>query len=296
MFVPLYGQNHKTEKLSIPLYFYNTISKQKKIVRFKYEQTPKLFDNTRSFDANSCSWHSIVENIDTSQCSFSRRSMIDSNFTNKFPFKANVKLKVYIKGKEHNASGTMIAPNIVLTSAHVIYSEKYKWTDSVIVISNYHDKMKNIQSKSIKFYIFKDYFDNQNMKYDLGLLILNDNIGEITGFLGIGFNNNSSFYTQTGFFYHLSYPSKSFIPSEKGLYNGQKQYFNYGRFDKFIRTYDWVRYKQSAPKGESGSSAFVVKDSLFIIYGVLSMGNSSFVLFTKDKYYAICEIIKQNKF
>lgn len=281
---------------SIPLYKYNSIDKKKEVVQIKYPVTSNTKGHTSSFNNNLFYKDSIIKaNRKTDSSGFTKRKIVDNYYSDKFPYNANVKLKVYINGIEHNASGTLISKNIVLTSGHVIYSNKYSWTDSIIVISNYSNKSYSLQTKSYLFYVFKTYVEQSNMKYDLGLLILEDKIGEKTGFLGIGYNNDNSFYTQSGFFYHLSYPSKSFIPSEKDIYTGENQFINFGKFDKYIEKFDWVRYFQSAPKGESGSSFWSFTKSNYIVFGVLSMGISSYVLITKEKFNTIKKIIEINE-
>jgi hypothetical protein len=294
-FISIYCQNTGVNS-SISLYNYNSISKKKELFLIKYNNNSNTKDKLSSFNPHQLSNDSLLKtNIEANVSDFSKRKIIDFNFSDIFPYSSNVKLKVYINGIEHNASGTLISKNIVLTAGHVIYSDKYKWTDSIIVISNNQSRLNKIKSTGYKYYVFKSYVDKINMKYDIGIIVLNEQIGNKVGFLGIGYNSDINFYLKKGFFFHLSYPSKSFIPEESNLYTGKYQYLNYGNFDKYIKKYDWVRYFQSAPKGESGSSFFSIQKSDYIIYGVLSMGISSYVLITKEKFYAIKKIIELNK-
>ncbi len=224
--------------------------------------------------------------------SFSKLIPVKDEFRNEFPYSANVKLKVYIDGYEHNASGTLIAPNIVLTAGHVIYSKKHKWTDSVTVISAYATNTA-ITAKSYKFYVFRKYVEETEMKYDIALIILDKPLGDKAGFLGVGYKEDINYFLGKNIFYHLSYPSKSITGINE--YNGSIQFESWGYFDKFIKKYDWVRYYHSAPKGESGSSFFAYENGCYVVYGVLSMSISAYVLITKQKFEVIKKIIEVNK-
>lgn len=296
-----WSQTMPNDFYSISMYFYDSEEKIRTQIhaekvdlsnsyRYTTSSPPVSFLTNRFL--NSFSNDSTFKNINSK---FSKRQRVDYQYGNIYPFSANVKLEVYANGRAHKASGTIVSKNIVITAGHAIYLYKYGWADSIIVTSNYSDKENQIKSKSIKYYIFKDFADSFNIKYDIGLLVLEEAIGIKTGYIGLSYNDEIDYFLNTGYFYHLSYPSKSFIPSEKNLYNGKIQFLNFGRFDSYNSKYDWVRYKQSAPKGESGSSFFAKNGSNYYLYGVLSMGVSSFVLISKEKFYTLKKIINSYK-
>lgn len=295
--------NHKLFKEVVIFYSYDSLSGLKKEVNLSISDDYTSKDELPSF-VGICSGNQINDlkkTVNSNRVSykgsgFTKRKIYSQNLT--YPSRSNVKLKVYRNGKVHNATGTLVSKNKILTSAHVIYNNN-KWTDSILVIPayNYGKPSKKIgYAKSYKYYIFKDYVESKKMGYDLGLLHIEKKLGEDIGYIGIAYNLNISFFlNKNNNFHHFSYPSKSMIKEDKKLYNGDTLYYNFGCFDIYkSKSSNLIRYKQHAPKGESGSSFFYIdENNKPKIYGVLSFSNSTYVLITPKKFYALKNIIKE---
>lgn len=209
----------------------------------------------------------------------------------KYPIRTNVKLIVYAsdRKKPHNASGVMISENFVLTAAHCLFNSKKVWIDSLIVIPAYKNSKAPFGKHTSKdFFIFKKYFENKTMGYDIGLIKLNSNIGEKIGYMGLGFKNNFDEIFRDNTFYNFSYPSKH--PYNKNInFSGTRMYYKYGNFLGIRNNNNWLYYKGTSMKGESGS-AFYDKNTN-IVYGVLATTNSNYNLISQKKYIALKNII-----
>jgi len=210
----------------------------------------------------------------------------------KYPIRTNVAIVWYDTIHEQYAtcSGSLIANNIVLTSGHCLggYSVNgdFLWKRDGMHVSPSHSE--GLPQPSIgkikveKYVILKTYFDQEHYtgKDDFGMLILEEPIGDLIGYLGYGFNNDSAFFTDP-IFYSFSYPG------EQPEYDGYDMYYNYGSFNNISNGY--VYNGISGVNGMSGSNFFYTNNDIHISYGQKTH-SSHFRLNKRENFYALKEI------
>ena len=188
----------------------------------------------------------------------------------KYPIRTNVAIVWYDTIHEQYAtcSGSLIANNIVLTSGHCLggynVNGDFLWKRDGMHVSPSHSE--GLPQPSIgkikveKYVILKTFFDQEHYtgKDDFGMLILEEPIGDLIGYLGYGFNNDSAFYTAP-IFYSFSYPR------EQPEYDGYDMYYNYGSFNNISNGY--VYNGISGVNGMSGSNFFYTNNEIHISYG-----------------------------
>ena len=105
------------------------------------------------------------------------------------------------------------------------------------------------------------------------MLELTDPIGEQTGYIGIGFNNNDAYF-EDKVFHKFSYPGTIDHHNPANVYNGDTLYYQYGMIDAISPTSLGVN-KPSVYgiPGQSGSSFFTEDGNMLATYGVATFSN-----------------------
>jgi len=142
------------------------------------------------------------------------------------------------------------------------------------------------------------FFEHWTLNKDFALLELQTPIGENTGWVSMGFNNDYDDLFQ-GIFYKFSYPARTMIEVDSNSYNGDTLYYGYGSiFDSSLTQYYIVIENITVIPGESGSSILKIENgNLYTTYGVLSAGNNDHAVYSKinqNVFYAFKEIIKND--
>jgi len=217
---------------------------------------------------------------------------LDAQFTKKiraadkfdltdYPIRTSVKIfKVINDSLKNSCSGSMISRRHVLSATHC-YSRAN--TSSIFVNGLYVCPVYNngIPSNSFhcsevsKIYLYKDW---NLIGEDVAILELEEPIGEATGWIGIGYNDDGSFFAQD-IYHKFSYPGvNDFYNSEDStLYNSDTLYHSYGKLDS--SDMDLRAEGATAQRGESGSSIIrIVNNQDYTTYGVLS-----FIPFTHNR-------------
>ena len=194
---------------------------------------------------------------------------------NSYPVRANVSLLRVTDTEEGRTicSGTLIAPNMVLTSAHCIGNldslGTFNWNNlhQVHIAPSFangevdpnYNKIKTshafIPKQHYNVYQTNETFNN----YDMGVLVLEENIGTQTGWMGMKyFDEKDTIYNSTS--YNFSYPGQK-------EFDGDDMFFSHDIVSSNI-FYTYTDNVRPHIVGQSGSSYFLMGDSLATIFGV----------------------------
>ncbi len=197
-----------------------------------------------------------------------------------YPIRSAVKLFKFANDTlSHCCSGIMVAKNLILTAAHCIYfqfdtSGNRTFTDSTLVIPAYDNGFQQPlfgSTISAKYYVPKTWYDSE-LWDDIALIELQDPIGLMTGWIGIAFNEDSSFF-QNNVFHKLSYPATADPLNPARIFNGDTLYYNYGTLDLIQEKY--LGFNLSGIPGQSGSSLLYTDNIEYYTFGALTWANQS---------------------
>ncbi len=165
-------------------------------------------------------------------------------------------------------SGTMIGPNVVLTAGHVIWNERTnQWRNNLLVIPGQVDDFKPFGAAASSYVqSWTTYTNGQDARFDVGLIYLDRNLGNFTGWFGL-MNKPESYFDQKGNVRILHYPADSL--------NGKKLVLSQGAVD--YGTADFIRYGGTldTEPGSSGAGVYVIENGVRYIVGVHHKGKSN---------------------
>ncbi|MBN3926428.1 trypsin-like serine protease [Nostoc sp. NMS4] len=159
--------------------------------------------------------------------------------TTTFPFSAVGKIRIHWKGADGvintaddiivNGSGAMIDPYHFLTAGHCVYDTRYGgWADQIEVMLGsrgniiagtnradyeYYSEAKSVYTRSLEGWTQGDQTKSETFQYDLGLVTLDRNIGNFTGWFNYGYDDNLSSGTLMNV---TGYPSDKFDANSDG--------------------------------------------------------------------------------
>jgi V8-like Glu-specific endopeptidase len=189
-----------------------------------------------------------------------------------YPFTAVCEVQAHFpSGVTESGSGAMVDSFHCLTAAHMLYRAEYGgWATSVRVIPEYANGTGRFGTAWATYERVDGSWPSYEQSHpnsisstvhDIGLLTLNTNIGNQTGWFGFGYNTDNSWFNAR-YFETAGYPS--------GLgYNGQGMYYCYGEVNG-VTNYD-ISFSEgnlSDIPGQSGSPLWYTGNH--VIYGVLS--------------------------
>lgn len=196
---------------------------------------------------------------------------------------------------KQKCSGILVASNYVLTSCHCIGKYDTNTTlvfyDSVWAYPAFDNGLENLlfgRSLGVEYITFKS-----NLKFflqkDIALIKLKDDIGTKTGWIGIAFSNDISFF-MLNVFHKLSYPAAVDPSDSTRVFNGDTLYYNYGILD--LIQDEWLGYDIYGIPGQSGSSLFFTDNEEYYSFGTLDWStNSRHIRINPEIFYAFKPVI-----
>lgn len=122
------------------------------------------------------------------------RVNISAPRTANYPWRVHCSL--LIKAADNSnwiGTGWFISPNVLITAGHVVYINgsgvegRDGWVNQVRVLPGRDGTNKPFgEALSTKFYSVRGWTENGNGEYDYGAIVLDDNLGNRTGWLGFG--------------------------------------------------------------------------------------------------------------
>lgn len=224
-----------------------------------------------------------------------------------YPARTAVSIQGYVNGELLNfGSGILIGENLVLTAAHVVYDNRDRavrnwFSDSVQVFPAFDrgEVQKKLPNSGVeKFFIFKSFYD-QHEWVDIGLLQLKEPIGKEIGWVGLGFEADTSFF-RNKVFHKFSYPGTiDYETNPPRVYNGDTLYYNYGHINVFFAGRpDNLEISLGVKggrgvSGQSGSSFLNTEGENYFSFGVLNWSTDlKHYLITNTIFYQFRNVIE----
>jgi V8-like Glu-specific endopeptidase len=135
-------------------------------------------------------------------------TLLVSPFNDDYPYSAIVYVEaIFPDGAEVSGSGVMVGMNDVLTASHLLYSvENGGYAVSVTVSPGYNNGIQPFGEYAAGTWAsYQIDLDGNNLltpqdaQYDVGIIGLNTQLGNLTGWFGINPNGTSGSYNLTGY-------------------------------------------------------------------------------------------------
>lgn len=232
---------------------------------------------------------------------FALKTRLDKNYIiEDFPIRATIALSFWKNDTlAQICSGNMISTRHAILSAHCISTPVNGVTqlhdfDSLMVSSVPNDGQQNPNfgnAKVKKLFLFKSW---RRGSEDMVVLELEEAIGEKTGYIGIGFNDND-LELSNEIFYKFSYPAVSYFLGDSNEYNGDTLYSSFGLLNYFQSNIIGVDGGRGVP-GESGSSLIRTRYKRdYTSFGIFSFAlNYSHSRFNSFRYHSLKAIIEND--
>lgn len=181
--------------------------------------------------------------------------------TTAWPNTIHVQLTMIFNGEIYGGSGVMVGPHQLLTCAHNVFDTiKKKWAEKIMAFPALNDNYAPFGKVDVvKVYLYANWTNHGDKKFDIALLILNQAIGKYTGWGGILCIPDQQIEQEkiniTGY------------PGDKGL----KQMWSMSHNIKSIAKEEF-EYDIDTSGGQSGGAIWINKWGLPLILGVHTLG------------------------
>lgn len=215
---------------------------------------------------------------------------------NKYPIRTAVKIfRIVNDTLKQRCSGILVAKNYVLTDCHCIGEydslRNFIFEDSTYIYPAYDNGIENPiwgNSSAIEFITFKENMIGRYKK-DIALIKLNNEVGLQTGWIGIAFNEDDTFFEEN-LFHKFSYPGVVDFTDSTRVYNGDTLYYNYGGLDLIDR--EELGYGVTGIPGQSGSSLFYTDNEEYSTFGTQVWShNSRHIRIDRQIFYSFNSIL-----
>ena len=237
-------ENHQTDSLTLAAFDTATTADKTKFYIGSHNSATETLEQTAPF----------FNIYPGSSFTRKRKASLDYDLT-KFPLRTSIKMFYRNNDTLHDlCSGSMVSRRHVLTAAHCVtgINSNVLSYDSVYVCPAFDNGQPSSTfpcSWVEKIYIFKGWSMNGD---DFALLRLKEPVGDVTGWISIGFEASDSTLKE-GIYYKFSYPAITNLFIDSTTYNGDTMFYNYGKIS--LVSNNWIGVENArANQGESGRS------------------------------------------
>ncbi|MEM1324026.1 MAG: T9SS type A sorting domain-containing protein [Bacteroidota bacterium] len=201
-----------------------------------------------------------------------------------YPFSAVVKINIAYEDDwgvvtYGTCSGAMVGPRHVITAGHCVIdpqkNKKLKFGPGSVVIPAYN--MGNVPfgyAQITTWLSFNGWTNNSNWNYDVALLVLDRDIGNLVGWLGLGYNENESWFLDSWNTHSsIGYPGSDDFGNPV-FEAGERMYAMQGYMDWF-ESFNSTCHNNLGFRGQSGSGLYYRDNNDRYVLGVLSHGNGT---------------------
>lgn len=197
--------------------------------------------------------------------------------TTVWPNSIHTQLSMTFKGDTYGGSGVMVGPHHLLTCGHCVYhfDKKILFEEILAYPALNGEEAPFGKVKVTKAYMFKNWQDRGDPRFDMALLLLDQSIGDYVGWGGL-LNASDEELSQEKVVHITGYPG------DKGF----KQMWSMGHKIKTVKP-EQFDYEHDTYGGQSGSAVWVKKLGMPMVLGVHSLGgdeNNSGVRLSEQKF------------
>ncbi len=214
-----------------------------------------------------------------------------------YPARTAVNLFKEVEGELiKQCSGILVSSQYVLTDCHCVgdrnSSDEYRFEffDNMMAFPAFDNGSPNWEyggSRGIGYVTFKSNIEPPFGK-DIALIKLEKAIGDYAGWVGIGFNNDNSFFEDNAF-HEFSYPGLHEDADGDSLYNGDTLFYNFGSMNDFSGP--WMGYSGMGIPGQSGTSLVYTDNEVYYSYGTMVWGNTWHLRITPEIFYSFKAVL-----